>query len=345
MALTAVALAAPSVGQTAQADLARVERAQQDLSSRIVVAITVDGLTSGIVNELGREQLPAFHRMMRQGASTLNARTAIERTLTMPNHSGVFSGRRVLGTFGHQVTFNNDSAATDIHTVAGRYVPSMFDVVHDHGGRVRFFAGKKKFAFFDRSWDAQRGAVDTQGVDNGRDKIDNYVFGNDTKALVDRVVRTLRKRPAKLTYLHIRLPDSAGHRYGWESEEYRTAVRQSSAQVGRILRTIARRDTLRSRAAVVLTSDHGGEGRGHTDSGLPINYTVPFMAWGAGVARGADLYDLNPERVDPGTTQPDYFAGEPPVRNLDLASLVTTHLGYGQVTGGTAPRTTPLGAQ
>jgi hypothetical protein len=313
-------------------------------SSRIVVAITVDGLTSGVVTELGREQLPALHRMMRQGASTLNARTAVEQTRTMPNHSGVFTGRRVLGTFGHQVTFNDDSAATDIHTVAGRYVPSMFDVVHDRGGRVRLFAGKDKFAFFDRSWDAERGAADTRGVDNGRDKIDRYVYSANTRALVDRVVRTLRRSPAKLTSLHIRLPDSAGHAHGWGSGEYRTAVRQSSSQVGRILRTITRSDKLRSRAAVVLTADHGGEGRDHSDTGRPINYTVPFMAWGVGVARGADLYDLNPERVDPGTTQPDYFDGLPPVRNLDLASLVTTYLGHGKVPGGLAPHTEPLKA-
>jgi hypothetical protein len=280
--------------------------------------------------------------MMQQGSSTLNARTAIERTLTMPNHSGVFSGRRVLGSFGHQVTFNHDSAATDIHTVAGRYIPSMFDVVHDRGGRVRFFAGKAKFAFFDRSWDSVRGAVDTTGVDNGRDKIDLYVYRQSTKALVDRVVSTLRNRPAKLTYLHIRLPDSAGHRYGWASDQYKAAVRRSSAQVGRILRTIANNDSLRSRTAVVLTSDHGGEGRGHADSGRRINFTVPFMVWGSGIARGADLYDLNPERVDPGTSQPGYFENTPPVRNLDLASLVTTYLGYGQVKGGLAPFTEPL---
>ena len=321
-----------------------VKGLQRSIERRIVVAITVDGLTSGSVTELGRAQLPALHRMMRQGSSTLNARTAIERTLTMPNHSGVFSGRRVLGTFGHQVTFNNDSAGTDIHSVAGRYIPSVFDVVHDRGGKVRFFAGKDKFAFFDRSWDAERGAADVTGTDNGHDKIDRYLYSEDTKLLVDRVVRTLRRSPAKLTYLHIRQPDSAGHQYGWGSEEYDTAVRESSAHVGRILRTIARSDSLRPHTAVVLTADHGGEGKGHSDAGLPINYTVPFMVWGSGIASGADLYTLNPERVDPGTSQPDYFVDPPAVRNLDLASLVTTYLGYGQVPGGTAPNTDPLTA-
>ena len=284
---------------------------------------------------------------MRDGSSTLNARTAIEKTETMPNHSSIFSGRRILSDgegWGHHVTFNDDSAGTDIHSVAGRYVPSMYDVVHDRGGRVHFYAGKEKFAFFDRSWNAANGAVDTTGVDNGPDKIDRYVYSQDTKVLVDRAVRTLKDRPVKLTSLHIRLPDSAGHRYGWGSEEYLAAVQQSSAYVGRVLRTIARSDSLRSRTAVVLTADHGGEGVSHQDTGLPIVYTVPFLVWGEGIARSADLYDLNPQRVDPGSGQPDYFSGDPPVRNLDVASLVTTYLGLGQVPGGTAPQTDPLQA-
>lgn len=322
----------------------QVKGVEGSAEPRIVVAITVDGMKSSTVSDLGREQLPALHRMIRQGGSTLNARTAVEKTVTMPNHAGVFTGRRVLGTFGHQVTFNDDVAATDVHTVAGRYVPSMFDVVHDHGGKVRFFTGKSKFAFFNRSWDAQRGAQDEVGADDGRDKIDAYVYRQSAKELVDRVVSSLKRRPATLTYLHLRLPDSAGHAHGWASQEYDAAVRKSSAQVGRILRLIAGRDSLRSRTAVVLTADHGGEGRGHGNSALPINYTVPFLVWGQGIARGADLYDLNPERVDPGTASPDYFDGRPPVRNLDLASLVTTYLGLGKVPGGTAPHTEPLKA-
>lgn len=327
-----------------QGDDAEVKGVQRSVASRIVVVVTIDGLRSSAIPELGSTQVPALYRMMRQGSSTLNARTAVEQTRTMPNHSGVFTGRRVLGTFGHQVTFNDDSARTDIHTVAGRYIPSMFDVVHDRGGKVRFFASKDKFAFFNRSWDSTRGAEDTLGEDNGPDKIDAYVFRNNPRELVDQVVRTLTRRPAKLTYLHLRWPDSAGHEHGWSSPEYRSAVRRSSAQVGRMLSTIAGNDSLRGRTALLVTADHGGTGTDHSDTSDPDNNVVPFLAWGSGIARGADLYALNPERVEPGTERPDYFDGRPPVRNLDLASLVTTYLGHGQVPGGTAPNTDPLRA-
>lgn len=343
-ALALVALVAAGTAEGGAAAAPDVTAVQRSAAPRVVVAITIDGLRSNAIGELGSDRAPALYRMIRQGASTLNARTAVEQTGTMPNHSGVLTGRRVLGARGHRVTFNDDSATTDIHTVAGRYIPSMFDVVHDRGGLVKFFSGKDKFAFFDRSWDERRGARDVVGVDDGRDKIDTYVYDENTTALVDRVVRSLRRDPATLTFLHIRLPDSAGHEFGWFSDRYRSAVEESSAQVGRILRTVARSESLRSRAAVVLTADHGGEGRAHRDASQAVTYTVPFLVWGSGVAAGTDLYDLNPARVDPGTAQPAYSSGAPPVRNLDLASLVTTYLGMGPVPGGVAPGTDPLAA-
>ncbi len=100
---------------------------------------------------------------------------------------------------------------------------------------------------------------------------------------------------------------------------------------------------LRERVVLVLTADHGGApGRKqHSDETDPRNYTVPFLTWGAGVARGADLYDLNEERVEPGANRPGY-EGRPPIRNTDLASLVTTLLGHRAVPGGLLPGTEPL---
>ena len=41
-----------------------------------VVVISLDGLTPRAMNRLGEPGTPVLHRMMRDGASTLNARTA-----------------------------------------------------------------------------------------------------------------------------------------------------------------------------------------------------------------------------------------------------------------------------
>ena len=45
-----------------------------------VIAISIDGLNPRAIQELGESRTPAFHRLMREGAYTLNARTVREQT-------------------------------------------------------------------------------------------------------------------------------------------------------------------------------------------------------------------------------------------------------------------------
>jgi hypothetical protein len=120
-------------------------------------------------------------------------------------------------------------------------------------------------------------------------------------------------------------------------------VQRTDRRLGAILDAARSTRYLRRHVVVVVTADHGGAPghREHGDEKDPRNYTVPFLAWGAGVARGADLYELNPERVEPRADRPGY-KGRPPIRNTDLASLVTTLLGHRAVPGGLLPGTRPL---
>src|SRR5688500_9499159 len=60
-----------------------------------VIAISIDGLNPDAIQELGKSRTPAFHRFMREGAYTLNARTVREQTHTLPNHIAMLTGRRV----------------------------------------------------------------------------------------------------------------------------------------------------------------------------------------------------------------------------------------------------------
>jgi hypothetical protein len=300
---------------------------------RYVVAISVDALNSRALVRLGRRGTPAIHRLLREGAGTLNARTAYEQTHTLPNHTGMMTGRRVLGRRGHHVTFNADDGRT-LAAVNGHYVPGIFDAVHDRHGGTALYTSKEKFTFLERSWDARHGARDTVGVDNGRDKIGRFVLAG-SPTLVDRLTRQLRRSPARLSFLHLAEPDVAGHAYGCMSGAYLAAVRSTDRRIGRVLRTIRGDRGLRGRTTVVLTADHGcppGR-RHHDDAALRANYQVPFVVWGAGVRRGADLYALNPSRADPGRRRPGY-AGPQPVRNLDLADLVERRLGLPAVPGG-----------
>lgn len=296
-----------------------------------VVAISVDGLNPTAIRRLGPSGAPAFHRMLGNGSTTLNARTEYEQTRTLPNHSGMVTGRPILGPRGHGATFNSDNGRT-VRESAGAYVSSMFDQVHDSGGSTAFYSAKTKLDFLDRSWNARHGRPDAVGVDNGRDKIDRYIV-DDEPSNVTRLVNRLHAAPDELSFVHVAYPDRAGHAYGFMSARYLQAVRQTDRQLGRILDAVRADTRLRRHLDVVLTADHGGYGAGHSDMTKAYNYTVPFMAWGVGVARNADLYALNAgSRKRPGVGRPTY-AGRQPIRNAEVANLAVDLLDLPSVPG------------
>jgi Type I phosphodiesterase / nucleotide pyrophosphatase len=300
---------------------ARPVPVEERATVRHVVAISVDGLNPDAFRRLSRAQVPAFTRLARQGASTRNARTVVERTQTLPNHTSMVTGRRIAVPGGTGVTFNEDPGTT-VHASAREYVPSVFDVVHDRGRRTALFATKSKFAFLNRSWDGAHGARDRTGAPDGRDKIDAFSVAA-SRVATTRLLRSLtgRRAPA-FALLHLKDPDEAGHARGWLSRPYLRAVQRADKQVGRVLAAVRRAPRLRTSTVVIVTSDHGGKGREHSSTTRLPDYRVPMYVWGAGVRHGADLYALNRrDRRNPGRAQPPYRAAVPPIRNAEVANL------------------------
>jgi hypothetical protein len=300
-----------------------------------VVYVSLDGFNPQAVTTLGPAGAPTFHRLMSQGASTLNARTSVEQTRTLPNHSSMASGRKVATPRGHGVTFNEDNGST-IHASAGGYVASIFDVVHDNGGSTGLYVGKDKFDFFDRSWNSTNGGLDVTGPDNGRDKIDAYQVANSSTTL-STLLGQLAEAPRTLSFVHFADPDKAGHTSGFMSSAYLDAVTIVDGYLDQILDAVAADPDLAGSTVVIVTTDHGGASGAfdHADPSVAANYTVPFFAWGKDVAAGADLYALNPDRTNPGTAQPPYSASVPPIRTSEAANLIADLLGYGPVPGTT----------
>ena len=117
-----------------------------------MLAISVDGLNPDAIRKLGRAGAPTFYRLMNEGASTFNARTEYELTITLPNHTGMVTGRRIDRTNGgHGVTWDDDRPGAPCRRPPGTRVDSVFDVVHAAGRSTALFSTKPKFALFDRS--------------------------------------------------------------------------------------------------------------------------------------------------------------------------------------------------
>lgn len=279
-----------------------------------VLAISVDGLNTDAIERLGTDGAPTFHRLLTEGAGTLNARTELEQTVTLPNHTSMMTGRRIdASRGGHGVTWDHHRPGSTVQKAAGHGVASVFTKVHAAGGSTALYSTKSKFGLFDRSWPSG---------------IDTYRVRENQRRLVALARADLTDGAPTFTFLHVSLPDRFGHEYGGMSEQYLAAVQRTDTQLGTVVRALAGSDVV-----VVLTADHGFAtgSTGHSARRDLENYRIPFLVWGPGVDAG-DLYAMNGGRADPGRTRPSY-AGKQPVRNGDVANLATSLLGLGAVPG------------
>ena len=301
-----------------------------------VIHISVDGLGSSYLEKLLAEnQLPNFARTQAEGAWTHNARTDFDFTITLPNHTCMVTGRSVRdksgnpeALVGHNWMINTDPGDKTLHSIRGDYVKSTFDVAHDHGLRTSLFPSKSKFVVYDQSFDSQHGAPDTVGDDNGRDKVDLYVKDGNSGGLIDRFVAEMKADPFHYSFVHFHDADSAGHGKGWGTDAYNAALVAVDDYLGKLFELVDNDPRLKGKTTIILSADHGGIKRDHFDSRNPLDYTIPFYTWGAGVAHGKDLYALNTDsRRDPGAGRVDYTEGVQPIRNGDGGNLAMKLLG------------------
>jgi hypothetical protein len=310
-----------------------------------VIHISVDGLNAQMLQQLIDDgKAPNFKRLQDEGAWTTNARTDYTQTNTLPNHTCMLTGRPVAqpeglpNTTHHGYTENRgperDSTLHNLGNPELDYIASVFDVVHDAGLSTALYASKPKFAIYDQSYDENHGA----DHERGRDKIDVFFTAGDepprfSQSVNQRFLEDMAKHHFNYAFIHYRDPDTAGHALSWGSAGWFYSVRTADAYLGEVFKLIENDEKLAGRTAIIVTTDHGGVGYGHSDVTKVEDYTIPVMAWGAGVGRG-DLYAINRDtRTDPGVDRVDYAAKGQPIRNGDTGNLALSLLGLGTIPG------------
>lgn len=310
-----------------------------EAKDRHAVIISFDGFKPDAITLLGEKLMPNFHRIIKEGSSTLNARTDPDRTVTMPNHTCMLTGRGVLGGAGHEY-IDNRSADRSIHENKGSYVASVFDVAKEHGLTTGLFASKPKFQVFVNSY-----GVDKTGGQTS--KLDVYqVTEYDDQSTINRVLEQIGQGLPNMTFVHFSGPDNAGHKHGWdlsEGAEYWSAVQKEDEYLGKILQAVEDNPSLADSTIIIVTADHGGIDDDHHDVTKIDNYRIPFIIWGKGVAGGMDLYRINTNnRQDPLGAQLPYGHSGQPIRNGDAANCAMSALGLPPVPGSTIGNPDPL---
>jgi hypothetical protein len=295
-----------------------------------VVVVSLDGLNPHALRRLGRTGVPHLWRLFDEGAGTLDARTQVELTVTLPNHTSMVTGRRINARKGgHGVTWNDDRLRPrTVQKAAGHPVSSVFTKVSNQGGSTALYAAKTKFRLWDRSWPTD---IDRMGI-----------YEEDDAAVMTAARADLVTHDRQLTFVHLGAADKAGHSRGWMTPAYLVAVRSLDTLVGQLLADADAEPDLAD-LTIVLTADHGGVpgARSHSDLRRPANFTIPFVVWGPDIDH-ADLYAINPGYARPAKKVQPRLTGKQPVRNGNVANLALELLGYGPVPGSLYGRTRPL---
>lgn len=336
-----------------------------------VIHISVDGVNAATLKSLMDANVGGdfdnFKRFEDEGAGTFNARTDHDYSNTLPNHTGMLTGRPVGGNPGsgsctssdHCYTNNGEPSGSDtLHnnhpTVS--YMYGVFEQAHDRGLSTAMYASKTKFVIYEQTWQDNGQADPVTPPDDGAVKIDNIVIKvsprqhnpaiDDAYAMQQDFLADMAANEYGYVFVHYVDPDKAGHEYGWNSTgsgQYTDALRHVDDYLGQVFNLVETDPGLVGETAIILSTDHGGGENGnnwfdHQCSGSPCqsDYTINFHVWGPGVQAGGDLYAMNPTtRSDPGTGIVDYGAGTQPIRNADGGNLALDLLGIPAIPGST----------
>lgn len=241
---------------------------------RHVVVITVDGLVPDAL-----AAAPRLQALAQQGAASRAARV-VEAPETLPSHVSMATG---VPPSVHGVTYNRDEGLTLARD-------TLFTRVHDAGGRTGLYFGKSKLLLL-----APRDSADIVWGPGPRNADPERGL---VKTVAARFAADFPRERFALAWVHLREPDWEGHNHGWMGPEYLAAVRQADAAVGVVLDAIEA-SGLGGATAVLVTSDHGGEGKSHGHGRGEGSWIVPWICRAPGARPRAiepapSLLDVGP---------------------------------------------------
>ncbi len=238
-----------------------------------VVIISLDGCRPDLVL---RGDTPVMHAMLDRGSYTFWARTTAE-SVTLPSHTSMVTG---VQPTKHGIQWNADLPLT--HPVYPAY-PTLFELAHKAGYTTAMAAGKSKF--------------DALAVPGSLDHVflpTTDTMGND--GVADAAVGFIQRYRPDVLFVHLPATDNAGHKNGWASPPYMAALHDADTCVGRILKAVDDAG-LTGHTFVLVTSDHGGAGRGHGPDDARSRH-IPWICVGPGIRRGLDLTTYGDLQID-----------------------------------------------
>lgn len=241
----------------------------RDLAEHVVV-IGVDGMSpDGIAHAKTRH----IDKLMREGAYTMHAR-GVMPTVSSPNWASMIMGA---GPEQHGITSNSwrpDKFAippTQVGSDGVRF-ETIFGLLRQQRPNVVIAC------FYD--WSGFGLLFDPNDCDVIKQ---TEGFEESTR----RAVEVITKRKCDFTFIYYGHVDHVGHDKGHGTPEYYQAVEEADRYIGQVLEGLEEAG-IRDNTIVLVTSDHGGVGKGHGGATL-AEIEIPWIINGRGVVKGREI--------------------------------------------------------
>ncbi|KAF4740522.1 hypothetical protein FOZ62_008082, partial [Perkinsus olseni] len=244
------------------------------------IIIGLDGLGGYYLRNISDSQAPFMRKMLKSDKVCYEYLARAEYpTYSAPNWASILTGMTTSDTgiltndWDH--THLNPVDLTDgkVPPVSGRIPPTIFNVSKKYNKNI-----KTAFIY---SWDWLGNLAD--------ENVDHEYFGSklsliisdrsDYHAAQDLIEQIKSPNPPHLAFIQLSEIDNIGHSTFWGSEEYYKSVKSKDRLVEDIHVALREKKLLRE-TLIVITSDHGGYGRGHglwmrASTQVPIIFASP----------------------------------------------------------------------
>lgn len=243
----------------------------QDLGVKHVILIGVDGLGAYAIPDA---DMPHLKQMMNNGSYTLKARTVL------PSSSAVNWASMLMGSGPTMHGYTEWGSKTPEIPSAkispyGKY-PSVFSLLRDQKPSY------KSAAIF--SWSGIGPLLEEEAIDL-------FIDGDGKDDwCVEQAAMIIREEKPNFLFLHLNEPDGVGHNIGHNTPEYYQELKNVDKRIGSIIKAVKESD-LEGNTVILLSSDHGGIGKGHGGKSLE-EILIPWVAMGKGIKTGYEIQDL-----------------------------------------------------
>lgn len=232
-----------------------------------VLLIVVDGMRPDALNDV-----PVAQKYLRWSAYTLKAQTVMP-SVTLPCHMSLF----------HSVDPTTHGTTTNVYMPQTRPIRGLCEVLSAASKKCAFFYNREELRDLSRPNSLEFSCF-CHGGSIGYDKANRII----STAAADY----LTANDTDFAFLHLGYSDMAGQRYGWTSEDYMKAIRESWDCIDRLYRVLP------DDYVIIVTSTHGGHERSHgTD--LPEDMTIPVIVFGKKMAPGLLPEDTSIKDIAP----------------------------------------------